>query len=167
VLAGVGAAAVVAVRYWFRNDPVKEYIRKAEEVLEEHDDIEHLSLSVEDVASEAPHVSYLDGDVRVVKKKQPHHGIFRTWLVQKGKVKFGAPQRTTANVMVVRKYLVDLCEEAGLLPRHILDHVDIATHLVFEPTESELVALAIRRTEQSKNRHIVRGQLGLAAANVA
>jgi siderophore synthetase component len=89
------------------------------------------------------------------------------YLVQMGKAKFATPQRTEANKLVVRKYLYDLCRERGLLARHINDHLDIATNLVFVPSRDELTGLAIPFTERSKIRDRVRKELNGQGPNLA
>lgn len=81
-----------------------------------------------------------------------HRGSFRNYLVRCGQAKFGCPTRTEANRLVVRKYLYDTCVEAGLVARHIVDHLDIATELVFVPSKQQLVAAAIRHTATTISR---------------
>jgi hypothetical protein len=92
-------------------------------------------------------------------RKVPHRGLFRTYLIQCGKAKFGSIERSSANVMVVRKFLYDICIEQGLLPRHIMDHLDISVEMVFIPTDNELTQLAIPHTREALKRKRIAGKL--------
>lgn len=145
--------------WWTKKSLAEKYISAAmeqqceiETVGEEHNLDADLELSVDGPPAK-----------RVVR----HRGVFRNFLVRSGQAKFGCPARNEANRLVVRKYLHDLCVEHGLLARHIADHVDIATELVFIPSRQQLTAAAIRHTELSKLRHGVmtdlRGQLPTVA----
>jgi hypothetical protein len=89
-----------------------------------------------------------------------HKGQFRNYLVQQGKAKFGCPVRNEANRLVVRKHLYDVCSDHGLIARHINDHLDVATELVFIPSQDQLIALAIPHTVLSKTRLQVSEDLG-------
>lgn len=95
-----------------------------------------------------------------VRRVVRHRGMFRSYLVQQGKAKFGSPRRTTANVLCVRKYLYDLCVEHGLLARHIVENLNFATEAVFVPTKDELLALAVHHTSLAKIRGEVADELG-------
>jgi hypothetical protein len=98
----------------------------------------------------------VDLDKKIPRK---HHGLFRNHLVRVGKAKFGTHSRSEANRLVIRKYLHDECEKAGLMARHIHEHLDIATALVFVPSKNELIASAIQHTELSKIRSRVHKEL--------
>ncbi len=86
------------------------------------------------------------------KPVRRHGGVFRNYLVQEGKAKFGTPTRSSANTLVVRKYLYDKCREHGVLARHINENLDFAVEMVFVPSENELIAAAVRHTESTKLR---------------
>jgi hypothetical protein len=101
------------------------------------------------------------------KTKTRHHGVFRNYLVASGQAKFGVPKRNEANRLTVRKYLYDLCKEHGLLARHIVEHLDIATELVFIPTRPQLIAAAVRSTDKSMERLEVYRQLVGSTSDVA
>lgn len=88
-------------------------------------------------------------DSTVVAGKPRRKASFRTFLVLTAKGKFGTPRRNEANRQAVRKFVYDLCKEHGLKPRHILEHVDIATALVFVHSDEELEAMAVSHTEQT------------------
>ncbi len=96
-----------------------------------------------------------------------HKGCFRNYLVRSAQAKYGCPSRNEANRLVVRKYLYDLCTERGLLARHIVEHLDVATELVFIPNKSQLTAAAIRHTELSTLRRGVLDQLNGPAHTIA
>ncbi len=150
---------------WRRKESATEkYIRKAEAVVTLAAITEDLELELEDVLEEELEPAPVPG---VKRAKRVKHGLFRSYLVQQGKAKFGTPKRSTANVLVVRKYLADVCFEAGLLTRHTLQHLDIATALVFVPSKAELTALAIAHTVVSRERSLVRDELGLVQADIA
>jgi len=100
---------------------------------------------------------------RAVRKKAQ----FRNYLVQQGQAKFGCPIRNEANRLVVRKYIFDVCVERGLIARHINDHIDIATELVFVPSRTQLTALALNFTELTKTRRQVANDLGGPRATIA
>ncbi len=102
-----------------------------------------------------------------VKRAVKHAGSFRNFLVKSGQAKFGCPTRNEANRLVVRKYLYDICVDHGLLARHIVDHLDIATELVFVPSNNILVAAAIRHTQLSVARQEVYNDLNGPRPTVA
>jgi hypothetical protein len=84
------------------------------------------------------------------KVKRKHRGSFRAYLVRIGKAHFGNLTNTQANRLCVRKFLYDACVDHGVLARHIIQHVDIATELVFVPTDDELRNCAVHRTNTVK-----------------
>jgi hypothetical protein len=135
--------------WWFRGDEFTELLAEAASI-----QCEHESLYGEDIDP------VLEGEADVKKVARKHKGSFRTYLVQMGKAKFGTPTQTEANRLVVRKYLYDLCRERGLVARHIVDHLDMATALVFVPSREELVSLAITQTALSRDRGRIRKGLG-------
>lgn len=94
-----------------------------------------------------------------VRRKVPKRkrGSFRAYLVRIGKAKFGNIKNTSANRMCVRKFLYDACVDHGVLARHIVENIDIATELVFVPTDTELKLRAVSQT------NAVRRQLRLAS----
>jgi hypothetical protein len=111
------------------------------------------------------HELVIDNDIVVddvidkVTKRVSKKPLFRSYLVQMAKGKFGTPKRTKANTMAVRKFMVDLCLEHGIVARHITANVDIATALVFVYSKEELLAKAIARTELTQMRASVAQEL--------
>jgi hypothetical protein len=101
------------------------------------------------------------------KKAVRHKGRFRNFLVTQGRAKFGCPRRCEANRLVVRKHLHDVCVEHGLIARHINDHLDFATEMVFIPTKNQLLAQALSHTELSRLRAEVLRDLGGQQATIA
>jgi hypothetical protein len=97
------------------------------------------------------------GDNRKVVKKR---GLFRNYLVQEGKAKFGCPKRTEANRLVIRKYLYDRCVDHGVLPRHIAMNLDFAVETVFVPTDDDIVARAVPHTYVAKRKTALRDYFG-------
>lgn len=95
-----------------------------------------------------------------VRRRVRHHGLFRNYLVMSARAKFGCPGRTGANVLVVRKFLYDLCVEHGVLARHIVENLDFAVEVVFMPSTADLLAKAVRHTKRYEERTRVRDELG-------
>lgn len=89
-----------------------------------------------------------------------HKALFKSYLVQQAKAKFGTPTRSAANMMCVRKYLYDECVKHGVVSRHIAQNLDFAVEATFMPTDAELLALAVRRTKLFQDRVDVRAALG-------
>ncbi len=158
--ATAGSLSYGWMKHWWNRKSLRErYIAAAQEQQvevelagDEHNLDQDLELSIAGVEGK-----------RTVK----HRGVFRNFLVRSGHAKFGCPTRNEANRLVVRKYLHDLCVEQGLLARHIADHLDIATELVFVPSRQHLTAAAIRHTELSRLRREVHTDLVGVALNVA
>jgi hypothetical protein len=96
----------------------------------------------------------------VAKRRVRARAPFRAYLVKIGKAKFGRLKYGPANVLCVRKYLYDACIAHGVLARHINENVDIATEMVFVPTSTELVRLAIKHTQHVKDARAVEALLG-------
>jgi len=96
-----------------------------------------------------------------VKRRVRCKAPFRAYLVKIGKAKFGRLKRNEANRMCVRKYLYDNCIEHGVLARHIMDNVDIATEMVFIPSASELKRLAVKKTQYNLDCKMVETHLGI------
>jgi hypothetical protein len=94
---------------------------------------------------------------RRVRRKAP----FRSYLLSCAKAKFGCPTDNTANRLCVRKYLVDLCHNHGVIARHTAENVDIVAEMVFVPTRAELVAAAARRTSYTSKQSVLGSLLGL------
>jgi hypothetical protein len=149
-------------KWWLGNRITKRYIAMAAEMqaVTERCDCP-LDLN------EATYVEILDIKKPEKESRRPKHGYFGSYLVQQGKAKFGTPARSNANRMVVRKYLYDICTDAGLKARHIIDHLDIATELVFVPSRVEIVAMAVQHTKQTKSRVKTATELGRAPHDVA
>ena len=70
-------------------------------------------------------------------------------------------------MLVVRKYLYDICVKHGLIARHIAQHLDISTEMVFMPSREEIIALAVSHTKQSKERNKLKSELGGGRATAA
>jgi hypothetical protein len=122
------------------NSEVTEVIREVE--LTSESNIDDVTESVSATAIET-----LDDTVkarRVVRKRQK--APFRAYLVKIGKAKFGCPRRNEANLMCVRKFLYDACVSHGVLARHINENLDFAVEMVFIPTKSDMIRMAMRKT---------------------
>jgi hypothetical protein len=149
-------------KYWWNKRSLKDrYITVAAGEQLEVELVENEDLSEFDT----PEKSDSTGDAPILANR--HKGRFRSYLVRSAQAKFGCPLRNEANRLVVRKYIYDLCTERGLLARHIVDHLDIATELVFIPSRAQLTAAAIRHTELSALRHGVLRDLAGIAPSVA
>jgi hypothetical protein len=107
-------------------------------------------------------------DVGSKKKRRPRaRAPFRSWLVKVGKAKFGTPRKTEGNRMCVRKYLYDHCVEHGVLARHVWENVDIATEMVFVPTDMELQCAAIQSVPDVRAAHRLMDSFGRPYHGVA
>ncbi len=151
----IGSVGYSWIKHWLRKrDLVKDYIQVASDI-QKHAE-KDVVLELEDVTED------VDIEVRAEKprKRVRHHGLFKSYLVQVGKAKFGCPSRTKANELVVRKFLYDKSVEHGVIARHIAQNLDIAVQLVFVPSKSELLALAVKHTPLSKIRDEVSDKLG-------
>ncbi len=142
------------VNWWKRRNLHKKYIKVAEDDLnlteritnndnDDHIDIEDVLATV-DIEERTP-----------VRRRVRHRGLFRSYLIQVGKAKFGTPTRTAANTMCVRKFLYDECVSHGVLARHIVDNLDFAVEAVYVPSRSELLAKAVRHTKLAEIRSAV------------
>lgn len=162
-LTGVAGKLVFSsVRSWWNRKTLRElYIQEATRVQNEHEIIAVAESSDDDTVTER----HLTDEQP--KRATKHRGSFRNFLVQKGQTKFGCPARNEANRLVVRKYLHDVCCDSGLIARHINDHLDIATELVFVPSRAHLISLALAHTELSRTRRSVRDDLGGPRATLA
>jgi hypothetical protein len=141
------------VSKWLTKKTTRElYIEKATKSFNEVELIDS-ALEIDDVAE---NISLSDKKIRVVKKR----GLFRSYLVQVGKAKFGSPHRNAANILCVRKFLYDECEGHGLMKRHIAANLDFAVEMIFVPSRSELEALAVHHTRVSVHRDVARDSLG-------
>lgn len=139
-------------RYWLR----KKYIQQAAVEQYDHETVEEVHAEALDLllGSDPEHTQ-----VDVVKAATRHRGSFRNYLVRSAQAKFGCPLRNEANRLTVRKFIYDLCVEHKLLARHICDHIDIATELVFIPSRNQLLACAVRHTDLSILREGVHREL--------
>lgn len=158
----VGKLGYSHVKHWWSTKQLKDrYIERAAQVQNLH---ETITQSVDSELVTEVEEAVRDGDKeRAVR----HKGYFRHYLVQQGQAKFGCPVRNEANRLVVRKFLYETCVERGLIARHINEHVDIATELVFIPSREQLTALAISHTQLSTVRHSVERDLGGPRATLA
>lgn len=149
----VALVAFVLAKLVFRKkngDIVDSYISRAESALREVDSaplIEDNEI-FEDCLDETKKRKYIR-----------HNGLFKSYLVQQAKAKFGTPSRTSANVMCVRKYLYDECLRHGVVARHIAQNLDFAVEATFMPTDAELMAMAVRKTKMFQDRVEVRRAL--------
>jgi hypothetical protein len=154
-----GKFAFNSARYWWNKKSLKQiYIAKAsvEQLVHEQNDATDDTVDVVELLSK-----------KAIGRAVKHKGVFRNYLVQTGKAKFGCPTRNEANRLVVRKFIYDLCTDHGLIARHINDHIDVATELVFIPSREQLTALAMAHTELSKVRLGVSDDLGGPRATIA
>ncbi len=155
-----GAVAGIGARWgkkWFDRMVAKTLAVRSAEVLVEHDqDCDEVDVVIDSTE-----------EVQNIIKKRKHRGLFRNYLKVQGKAKFGCPSDTPANRMVVRKYLVDLCVDKGLLARHIVDNVDFAVSMVFVPSHQEVMAAAVSHTQKAKDRGWLLKKLGGQRPQVA
>ncbi len=158
----VSKLAYRSVRFWWDKKTLKQlYIEEAARVQDTH---EAYSI-VQNDEDGAPVEDAIAASDPIRARR--HKGYFRNFLVQTGHAKFGCPIRNEANRLVVRKFLYDTCRDAGLIARHINEHIDIATELVFVPTKGQLTALAVAHTELSRVRLGVSHDLGGPRATIA
>lgn len=146
-------------KYWWNKRSLKDAYVEMATASQIAYELDASELDFEDVEFEG------NDDKRRISSK--HHGSYRVHLVQRGKAKFGTPTRCEANRLVVRKFLYDTCREDGLVARHINEHIDIATALVFVPSRRELEAAAINHTALSKLRTGVHRDLGGGVPTIA
>lgn len=148
------------MKYWWNKKTLKEaYISRAATVQNQYE----LAEVTPEESLEIVELLEQKAVGTAVRKK----AAFRNYLVMAGKAKFGCPVRNESNRLVVRKHLHDLCVDRGLIARHIIDHLDIATELVFIPSREQLIALALPHTELSKIRVGVSNDLGGSQATIA
>lgn len=134
---------------------VSQLQKEAEvEVQEVFDSLrDNVTETIDDVAeiTTAGTVDTMDKTNAVRRKvKRRHRGSFRAYLVRIGKAHFGNLANTQANRLCVRKFLYDACVDHGVLARHIVENIDIATELVFVPTDNELRYRAVHKTNTVK-----------------
>jgi hypothetical protein len=157
-----GKVMYSSVRHWWGARTLRQlYVARAGDIQNEFE--------VNIMATEGDEPTEVENLVDTKTKSVPrkHAGSFRHYLVNQGQAKFGCPARNEANRLVVRKHLYDVCLDAGLIARHINDHLDIATELVFVPSRKQLTALAIAHTDLTITRRMVSNDLGGPRATLA
>ncbi len=85
---------------------------------------------------------------------KPGHNLtkFRARLVMQAKAEFGLLQRTKANSLMVRKFLLGVMREHKVRPTHIATQLDIVVNLFFIPSDSDIVAHQIGATAEAHHR---------------
>jgi hypothetical protein len=154
---GIGAVAVAGAgvllyRWWVRDADLRAIVAKADAALV---DLTSPSdeLDVDELIEDDRIVDFSSEKPKRVREKAP----FRKYLYRQGKAKFGTPSCNSANRMVVRKFLVDVCKQHGVIARHIADNVDFVTEAIFVPSDDELVSMAVSKTSTAgKQRDIMR-----------
>jgi len=73
-------------------------------------------------------------------------------VVQAAKNKFGTPERTGANLLVVRKFLFDQMTAHKLRPTAIHEHIASCVELVFILSDAEYAASRLRDDRESRRR---------------
>lgn len=159
VVVVAGQVAFKWIKYWYTKKTVAEkYIELANDelkLIERCDDYHRIPVDIDEVIED------IDIEPREKKRtKVKHRGLFRSFLVQTGKAKFGTPVRTAANKLCVRKFLYDQCIASGLLARHIVENLDFAVEAVFVPSRVELLAKAVSKTTIAERRREVSQELG-------
>lgn len=157
----VGKLVYKSASFWWNAKSLKEkYIIAASSLQLEHEAIRQSIAGDDETEFEK---SLVEEPSKAHRKK----GLFRNYLVQQGQAKFGCPIRNEANRLVVRKYLLDICLDHGILARHVSENLDVATELVFVPSRDHLLALAVAHTDLSVTRLKVSHDLGGPQASLA
>lgn len=149
-----GQLVFKCVKKWLGRSTASRYIELAGEQFVASEQITDI-LDIEDV-SETVDIEPKE----VVRRKVKHRGLFRSYLIQVGKAKFGTPSRTGANTLCIRKFLYDECVKHGLVARHIVENLDFAVEAVYVPSKHELLAKAVRHSNTVKRRFSVSRELG-------
>jgi hypothetical protein len=77
---------------------------------------------------------------------------FRARLVMQAKAEFGYLQRTKANSLMVRKFLLGVMRERKVRPSHIASQLDIVVSIFFIPSDSDITAHQIGATAAAHHR---------------
>ncbi len=80
-------------------------------------------------------------------------GKYVGYLVRAAKLEFGTLQPTTANKLMVRKFLRDTAVKHGLRPTHALAAVERAHALFFVPCELEILTAQFAQSAPVADRH--------------
>lgn len=78
--------------------------------------------------------------------------LYISALVAECKNRFGAPDRTSANKLAVRKFALDRMTSHGLRPTHIHQVLPLVVELTFCESESERIAAAYGEAARSAER---------------
>lgn len=89
---------------------------------------------------EQPAVSFDLNRKTLVLETEDERLAFMTYLVYKGKAKFGCPSRTPAMYAVVREFLVDEAIKLGCTDQDITNNIEEPTVFVFVPTRHQIQA---------------------------
>jgi hypothetical protein len=173
---------IIIAIWWFRRprkvDMVDLIIAEKTEQMEKlvldyietsRDDVDDIGL-YESIVTNADDVLDKDrGEItrKKTRKNKVHHGHFRNYLVGQARAKFGQMDDNKANRLVVRNFVYNLCVENRLTTRHMNDHIDIATSLVFVPTDEYLTSLAYKLTAPVRIRNEVRRRIDDMPTHVA
>jgi hypothetical protein len=77
---------------------------------------------------------------------------FQAKLITMAKTEFGLLPRTSANKLMVRKFLRDAMREHGMRPSHILQHLDVSVACFFIPSSQDILAHQLGATREAHNR---------------
>lgn len=165
LVATIGKVAYTRAKYWWNKRTLRDiYVARAAAA-----QIEYETVTEDQCVGLSEDLQRISPQEDQVKERRPHKhkGVYRHYLVQAGQAKFGCPSRNEANRLTVRKFLYDTCVSDGLLARHINEHIDIATELVFVPSRQQLTAAAVRHTQVSSLRQGVLTDLAGPRPSVA
>jgi len=77
---------------------------------------------------------------------------FQAKIVAIAKVEFGLLPRTTANRLMVRKFMRDYMREKLMRPTHIIQHLDVSVACFFIPSDQDITAHQFGATREALNR---------------
>jgi len=126
-------ALYTILKYIFRNNRIA---RSSQDYLIELDSAasEDIDLKVppgpNGLTESNPNRCILDAAGRPYSTRITH---FRAHLLSIARTEFGLPKYTEANILVVRRFLLNYCREHGVRPTHIGNHLIVVVPLVFIP----------------------------------
>lgn len=77
---------------------------------------------------------------------------FQARLVMQAKAEFGFLQRSVANRLMVRKFLLGIMRDHGVRPQHISMHLDIVVAIFFIPSDADIAAHQVGATAAAHQR---------------
>jgi len=101
--------------------------------------VERLARSAMAIAdSGVADLELIDDPEKRVERDRPERVHFIGQLVLYARMKWGLLEFNEPNRLMVRKYLLDICERHGVRPGHIATMLDTAVALSFTPLKSDI-----------------------------